>query len=54
MPDFVIPDWAYRLLFVTYPKAAVFLALGKYILGSLRTVPPPVSFLRAKTRVMLN
>lgn len=37
-PDFVIPDWAYRILFVAYPKAAVFLALGRYILGSMRTV----------------
>ncbi|KZV59238.1 hypothetical protein PENSPDRAFT_672487, partial [Peniophora sp. CONT] len=36
--DYRIPDWAYRILFVTYPKAAVYLGLGRYILGSLRTV----------------
>lgn len=41
--DVVIPDWAYRVLYVAYPKAAVFLALGKYILGSMRTVKDTVS-----------
>lgn len=44
-PDGTIPDWAYRVLFVTYPKAAVYLGLGKYVLGSLRTVKPPVCLL---------
>ena len=33
-----IPQWAYRLVFVSYPKRAVYLGLCTYILGALRTV----------------
>ena len=39
----VIPLWAYRVLFVTYPKRAVYLGLCTYILGSLRTGKDEVS-----------
>lgn len=51
-PNYVIPAWAYRLLFVTYPKAAVYLALGRYILGSLRTVKNQVRRSAVRPRVV--
>lgn len=41
----IIPDGAYRIVFVTYPKAAVYLGLATYILGSLRTVKNQVRVL---------
>ncbi|VDB96799.1 unnamed protein product [Peniophora sp. CBMAI 1063] len=47
----VIPDGAYRVAFVTYGKAAVYLGLGTYVLGSLRTVRQSTTLpRRAKVR----
>ena len=50
----VIPDWAYRVVFVTYPKAAVYLALGTYILGSLRTVKQAASTFSSSLRLFAH
>ena len=33
----VIPEWAYRIVYIAYPQAAVYLALGVYMIGALRT-----------------
>ncbi|VDB90193.1 unnamed protein product [Peniophora sp. CBMAI 1063] len=34
--DVVIPAWAYRVVYIAYPQAAVYLALGVYMIGALR------------------
>ena len=39
----VIPASAYRVVFVAYPKAIVYLALGLYVLCASRVAPAKVS-----------
>ena len=41
-PGVVIPVNAYRVVFVSYPKAVVYLALAVYVLCASRTAPTKV------------